>query len=285
MPERAPARAPERGARVVSRHGDYLEALVPLLDPSEAAALRAYLLSNSGLPGPRGNLELAAAFADLAGPRALDTPLSETLADWLTMSSDTAPAGDPREFLVFCALQALATAYGAAHAAGSRTQVARLLRDAAGDGRWRIREAAAMGLQRIGEADPPELRRLLEGWRDGATRLEQRALVAALAHPPILDRSMALFALDLTRGIVAGVRSLDGTSRRSEDFRVLSKGLEYAISVFVAAAPDEGFALLRELAGMDDRDIRRIVRSNLGKARIATPYADRVAKLLPLVGV
>ena len=28
---------------------------------------RLYLLENSGLPGPRGNLELAAAFAELAG--------------------------------------------------------------------------------------------------------------------------------------------------------------------------------------------------------------------------
>jgi hypothetical protein len=283
VPERTLARAHVRVSGAVSRHGDYLAALAPLLDPPDAAALRTYLLSNSGLPGPRGNLELAAAFADLAGPRALDTALGETLADWLTMSSDTAPTGDPREFLVFCALQALATAYAAADAA-NRERIARLLRDAAGDARWRIREAAAMGLQRVGEADPPSLRRILDDWGEGATLPEQRAIVAALAHPPILDRPTALLALDVAARIMAGVRSLDAATRRTEEFRILSKGLEYAISVFVAAAPAEGFALLRELAEMDDRDVRRIVRSNLGKARIATPFPDRVAELLPLVG-
>jgi len=53
-------------------------------------AVRAYLTEHSNLPGPRGNLELAHAFADWASD-----PLVDDLAD------------EPDEYLRFCAVLAL----------------------------------------------------------------------------------------------------------------------------------------------------------------------------------
>ena len=64
---------------------------------------------------------------------------------------------------------------------------------------------------------------------------------------------------------------LDSGGAPPEEFRILPKGLEYAISVFVAAAPAAGFALLRELVVIDDGDVHSIVRSNLGKSGLSLP--------------
>ena len=47
--------------------------------------------------------------------------------------------------------------------------------------------------------------------------------------------------------------------RTGYEFRALSKGLGYAISVFVAAAPEEGFRFLRRWAEADDIDVKKIV--------------------------
>jgi hypothetical protein len=137
-----------------------------------------------------------------------------------------------------------------------------------------------MGLQRIGESDPSVLRALVEQWMEDATEFDQGAIVAALAHPPILgDPSTVQLSLGASRRFVLGIRSLTPAARRTEEFRVLSKGLEYAISVFVVASPADGFALLRELAAIDDGDVHRIVLSNLEKSRLSRLYPTQVAEI------
>src|SRR5512145_2998394 len=54
----------------------------------------AYLLQESGLPGPRGNLELAQAVAD-EGNLAL-------FQRYLAYDAESAPTNSPYEFLAFC---------------------------------------------------------------------------------------------------------------------------------------------------------------------------------------
>jgi hypothetical protein len=58
-----------------------------------------YLLKNSGLPGPRGNLELAQAAADV-GSRA-------QFEAFLAYTAEVAPTNDPHEFLAFCGVVGL----------------------------------------------------------------------------------------------------------------------------------------------------------------------------------
>ena len=53
-----------------------------------------YLLKESGLPGPRGNLELAQVVAN-EGDR-------ELFEHFLTYTPDVAPVNSPQEFLAFC---------------------------------------------------------------------------------------------------------------------------------------------------------------------------------------
>ncbi|MNC05932.1 hypothetical protein D3C75_534310 [compost metagenome] len=233
--------------------------------------LEGYMHDNSGLPGPRANLELAAGFAQYFA----DSEISETA--WALLCSWVDAAG---EFLPFCAVQACGAHYAYADEQRRRL-VENVLKVAMNDARWRVREAAAIGLQSIGESEFRLLTELLDGWRADAALLEQRAFVAALAHPPLLkNRGHVLYSLDLAAGITDGI--LHGTANGCdpEHFRVLSKGLEYSLSLFAAAEPEEGFALLRRLAESGDARMMRIVKSNLGKTRLSKKYPDRVRELL-----
>jgi hypothetical protein len=58
-----------------------------------------YLLQESGLPGPRGNLELAQVVTD-EGDRKL-------FEQFLTYTPEVAPVNSPQEFLAFCGVVGL----------------------------------------------------------------------------------------------------------------------------------------------------------------------------------
>lgn len=254
-------------------------ALAPLLDNRAASAeLERHLLDNSGLPGPRANLELAAAFADEVAVRGLDTWMWALLDRWVGLALD---GSDPRlEYLPVCALQALGAAYPRS-SEDTKERVLVALRHSAVDPRWRVRESVAMGLQRLSEADLGSFSRIVSEWRYDPSTLVRRAVVAALAHPPILrDEAAARLALEVTSGIISAYGETPPGERRGEDFQVLRRALEYAPSVVVAALPDAGFEWLRQVAAAADRDVRRIVVTNLGKARLAKRYPTEVAEVL-----
>lgn len=242
--------------------------------------LAGYLLSRSGLPGPRANLGLAADFAKLYARSEVTETAWALLFGWAADSDNGHDADDTAEFLPFCAVQAFCMHYGYA-AAGRRVQTEAFLKSAMNDSRWRIREAAAIGLQTIGEYNFSLLQSLLDLWRTDAALLEQRAFVAALAHPPLLkERTHALYSLELAATVMDGILSADAGQVDAEHFRVLSKGLEYSLSLFVASEPESGFALLRRFAQSGDARIIKIVKSNLGKTRLSKKYPDQVQGLL-----
>lgn len=241
------------------------------------------LTANSNLPGPRGNLELAAAFADCVERTGTTDTTWNLLLGWTSVGEEDAPTGDPREFLPFCALQALGALFPAADP-DRRSRIVEALRLAANDGRWRTREGVAMAFQRIGERDFDALRAIFSGWLGSASLLERRAIVAALAHPPILrspDRTG--YCLEVSDRILADILVLGREARRAEEFRVLRQGLEYAISVFVAPFPVEGFDFLRKWAQLDDADVRRIVKSNASKNRLVGRYPEQAAEVVALL--
>ncbi|HEY9593916.1 MAG TPA: HEAT repeat domain-containing protein, partial [Spirochaetia bacterium] len=154
------------------------------------------------------------------------------------------------------------------------------LRAAASDPRWRVREAVAMALQLVGEADVEALKGICDDWMQNASLLEMRAIAAGLAHPPLLgDAAFAAYCIETARTILAAVTRVDRAARRDDAFRVLRQGMGYALSVFVVAAPAEGFVLMRKLAAVRDPDIAWIIRENLKKKRIAEKFPDEVKKV------
>jgi hypothetical protein len=259
--------------------GDHVRVCELLADDRRFAELEALLLNGSHLPGPRGNLELAAAFADCIAAEHLTEPQWALLTAWLALADDEAPGGDRHEFLPFCAALALGASFIDADEE-RKGEIVQRLREIANDGRWRMREAVAMALQRIGERDFAVLTSILDGWLPDANHLEQRAIVAALAHPPLLrSPDRVRYCLDVTDRIVMNLPAVDADERRSAAFAVLKKGLSYAPSVFVAAAPHEGFSLLERWAQSSDRDVKVIIGANLKKNRLARPFAAEVARV------
>lgn len=227
-----------------------------------------YLLQGSGLPGPRGNLELAQAVAD-EGDR-------ETFLRYAAYTAAEAPVNSPHEFLAFCGVVGL----GRLLAEGDVALLVDLRRHAS-DPRWRIREAVAMALQRLGDADMERLITAMEEWSAGAP-LEQRAAAAALCEPRLLGRpEHARAVLRILDHITVSVTA--ACDRRSPEFQALRKGLGYCWSVAIVALPAEGKALVERWLASTDPDVRWIMRENLKKARLARMDADWVRSASALV--
>jgi hypothetical protein len=225
----------------------YLTALHQLADWDE------YLRRESGLPGPRGNLELAAAVA-----RAGAAPL---LLRYAAIDAETAPTNTTGEFLAFCGVLGL----GRMVAEGRSEYLARL-RAAASDPRWRVREAAAMALQTIGDADVHAALAVAEEWSKGDW-LEQRAAAAGLCEPRLLRQpTTAMHVLAILDRITGNLAS--STDRRSDDYRTLRQGLAYCWSVAVAALPEAGKPAMEKWLGCEDRDVQWVMRENLKKNRL-----------------
>ena len=113
-----------------------------------------FLLAESGLPGPRGNLALVEAAAGEGD--------AARFLRWLEYTAETAPTNTPGEFLAVCG----AVGLGRLLAEGHR-EVLPILRACASDARWRMREGVAMALQRWGDADMQALLAEMENWRSG----------------------------------------------------------------------------------------------------------------------
>ena len=214
----------------------------------------AYLRGHSHLPGPRGNLELLDAAAAAADRSDLER--------WAALTPAEAPTDTPGEFVTAVGTAGL----GRLVAAGDRSCLL-ALRRAAGDPRWRVREAVAIGLQAWGDVDVGALVDEMERWA-GGTPLEGRAAMAALCEPRLLrDPAIVARTLAVLARLTATVRT--APDRRASDVRVLRQALGYGWSVAVAADPAHGLPAFGTLADDEDPDVRWIVRSNLGKARLA----------------
>src|SRR3990170_2605616 len=116
---------------------------VELFKSSDEGKLREYLLSNSNLPGPRGNLELADAFADTVenySVKELERMWS-LCQELISVSAAEAPTNNPREFLTFCGT--IATGSIGSVSSAFFQKALSCLQELASDPRWRIREAVA----------------------------------------------------------------------------------------------------------------------------------------------
>lgn len=244
--------------------------------------LVAYLASNSNLPGPRGNIELAYAFAEVAAELSAERP-SEiwALAYQLSLLPPSeAPVNDPREIVPFCGAVAIGT-MGSSREEMFGTALARL-REMSSDPRWRAREGVAMGLQiLIGKRGTACLDELL-AWISDDDWLAMRAAAAGVAEPSLLrDESIARAALDIHRKIIE--RFVASTDRKNDGFRTLRQALGYSLSVVVSALPGEGFEHMRHLARSKDMDVQWILRENLKKKRLTKDHPCEVAELTDMI--
>jgi len=202
-----------------------------------------YLKANSGLPGPRANLELVEAVGEEADADLL----------WrLSASSD--------EFLALCGTA------GLGRLVATDPSVLPWLKELAEDSRWRVREGVAIALQRFGRANMPGLITEMEAWSK-AGPLVQRAAAAAVCEPPLLKKPVevkrVLQILDHITRSMAATRE-----RKHESFRVLRQAMGYCWSVAAAANPEAARPLLEKWLRSSDPDIGWVMKSNLAMARM-----------------
>lgn len=221
--------------------------------------VRAFLVTRSGLPGPRANLELVHACADVLGA---------DLARALTRDHD--------EYVHMCGVVTLGRVLGEAVDDSERAAVEAALAEHARDERWRIREAVATALQRSGDVDPARLRDVVTRWLTSRDPLVLRAAVAGVCEPRLLaDRATAELALTAVGSATDALAALQPGERRRTDVRTLRQALGYCWSVAVAADPERGVPLFDLLRTVGDPDVTWVVRENLGKARLRRLLPER----------
>jgi len=197
-------------------------------------------------------------------------------SELIKIFAEEAPTNDPQEFLPFCG------AYGIG-AIGSVSpqyfeQALSTLKMLANDFRWRMREAVCFGLQRMMRKRSHDVLKRLETWIGDGSLLQLRAVIAAVADPPLLkNKQLATIALRLHKRIINSLHHLK--ERKFEDFRTLKKALGFTLSVVVCEIPETGFKFMHELVNSTDPDIRWIVTDNLKKNRLIKDFPEQVELL------
>ncbi len=263
---------------------DIIDEILPLLNhPEKYTKIEEYLCMNSNLPGPRGNLTLADKFAGYFKTAFVRKELIDFLFQWANIPEETAPVNDRKEYLPFCAILALGAHYYYTEE-NTKLRIMEQLKKAMNDTRWRVREGVAMGFQYIAEMEFEPVRLYFTKWYMDSNYLEKRAFLAALAHPPILkNKDIVRFSLRMSDDILKDIITSGDESRKTEEFSVLSKGLQYCISVFTAELPEEGFQLLKNYACYKDKDIRKIIKANLSKTRLTKKYPQMVKEVSEVI--
>jgi hypothetical protein len=216
-----------------------------------------FLRKESGLPGPRGNLELAHAVAEEGNKKQFEQFLSFQ-----------AEENTPEVFLVFCGI------IGLGKLAVNERKLFDKLRGYASDPRWRIREAVATGLQLAGDQDMDLLVGEIQKWSKG-NWYEKRAAAATLAEPRLLKQPKhAKQVLQIFDEITESMATANG--EKDESFKVLRQGMGYCWSVAVAALPEAGKPILEKWLSSTDNNIRRMMKENLKKNRLVKMDADWV---------
>ncbi len=212
-----------------------------------------FLMKESGLPGPRGNLELAQAFAEVAE--------ESLIQKYVSIKPDEAPENTPKVFLAFCGVVGLGNLINK-----GKMNYLKQLRCFASDHRWRIREAVAIVLQRIGDGDISFLLKEMKDWSKG-NLFEKRAAIASLCEPRLLKSDeISCSVLDILDDVTLSITNL--TESKNEAFEVLKKGLAYGWSVAMVACPEKGKKLFEKWVGSKDKEIIWIMKENLKKKRL-----------------
>jgi hypothetical protein len=244
--------------------------------------LEFFLREQSHLPGPRANLKLVDDVSDLLAEAVSTRPedVGRVIAH-LTREAKTLEVNTPGEFVVLCGV--VASGLCASVYPLWRQEVVARLSEFAANASWRVREGVAIAFQRLLEAAPEETSACLRIWAGEGDCWQQRASIAAIAEPALMnDAIIRDAAFDIQQVVIRRFHAIALPERKREDVRVLRQAMGYALSVMTAALPERGFALMRECASWDDADINWIIRENLKKKRLAKfpEQVEQLAKML-----
>lgn len=225
------------------------------------------LLKNSGLPGPRGNLELLHSFSRNASAEEVKECFSY-YADNLNNS--------PEEFVVMCGI--------VGYCILNNTHVNKTLetiRKYASHKSWRIREAVAIGIQEMAVNNLSEIIQTLKKWIQG-NDLEKRAVVAALCEPKLLkEKAIVTELFGILQKVTIGFNGIHG--KLTEHQKTLRKTIGYGWSVAICSLPDAGKKTFETIAKTENKRIKWILKENLKKNRLGVMDNNWVEKMVAII--
>lgn len=261
---------------------DTLQPLVERALGGQPGFLEFYLRDQSRLPGTRANLDLAQDLSNHLAFLAPDFPDEiRALLNHLARDEKRVVSNTPGEFVLMCGVLGFGACAAALPAWREETfirlaQYAQCLA-------WRVREGAAMALHRLLIVAPDETLLKLMDLLDGGDCLQMRACLAAISESDLLDSAqMVVSALIMQRIALEYLHALPPAERKRTEARVLRQALGYTLSVVTAASPEDGFALMCEIATWNDADINWVLRENLKKRRLAK-FRDYTEKVIDLM--
>lgn len=267
------------------RYAPMEDTLPPLIERAlrgQPGFLAFYLHNRSRLLGTRASLELAQNLSNRLAQCAPDFPAEiRSLLDYLLRDGQQVVSTTAGEFILMCGVLSLGTC--AAVMPEWREEAFTRLAHHAQNSARRVRDGVALALQKMLSADPAvTLERLINLLKEGDC-LQMRACVATISETTLLTSPpMIMSALVMQRISLEYLHALPMTERKRADVRVLRQALGYTLSVVTVASPDDGFALMYEMATWNDPDINWVLRENLKKRRLAKfrDYADKVIDLM-----
>ncbi len=194
----------------------------------------------------------------------------------LAQDSPDVSENTPEVFVVFCGLVGLGKLINQGERHWHTT-----LRRYANDPRWRIREACAISLQKVGLQDPAVLLDIVTPWAAG-TRLEQRAVVAALCEPALLKQPAVVLAVLILLDAITASLAAAGDAK-TDSFKSLRQTLGYGWSVAAAADFNQGQPYFERWCRHSDLNIRWVMHENLGKKRLQRTDPQWTAAMLALL--
>lgn len=265
-----------------TRMEDTLQPLVERALNGQPGFLEFYLRDQSRLPGTRANLDLVQDLSNhlvLLAPNFADEIYA--LLNHLTRDEKRVVSNTPGEFVLMCGVFSLGVCAAVMPAWREETFVR--LAQYAQSHAWRVREGAAMALHKLLIAAPDETLLKLMDLLDGGDCLQMRACLAAISESDLLTSAqMITSALIMQRVALEYLRALPPAERKRAEARTLRQALGYTLSVVTAASPEDGFALMCEIATWNDPDINWVLRENLKKRRLAK-FRDYTEKVIDLM--
>ncbi|MEG0328276.1 MAG: hypothetical protein RR565_03990 [Erysipelothrix sp.] len=243
-----------------------------ILSTNDYSKITKYLEDNSNLPGRAANLSLAYKVADYY----LDNEYNLTYLSSIEIGNQN--ENTPQEFVLMCKIISLGSVYERLKK-HEQEKVLHVLWLCA-DGTWRMKEAVAMSFQRIGYKDEEILINSFNEYLVKGSFSQKRAIVAALADYKLLENNKLVnYSILVSGSLLNEIMELDSSIYKSKEFKVLEKGLSYAISVFVSVNPKQGFELLFNYSDVNNKVIKRIINTNLSKKRLSSKHPIETEKL------
>ena len=210
-----------------------------------------YLLENSHLPGPRGNLELLYDFA-------ADCSL-ELVEECLTYIKEET-VNSPEECVGMCGILGFSLLNK-----NDLPMVFKFLRPYSSHSSWRIRESVAIAIQELASGGLAEILTELKAFVEG-NAFEMRAVVAGLCEPKLLNNRR--YNSEILKILLEISETLNQSDKFTAAEESLRKALGYGWSVVIAKSPDQGKEYFEKLLGFKSKHINWVIKENLKKNRL-----------------